>query len=141
MIVSLAWGLAAILVAIATLHLFWAAGGRLSAAAIAERDGRPLFAPRRLTTMFMALLFTLTAWVLLVRAGAILPPAIPALHRLIRWATWGIAIIFILRAVGEFHYVGFFKRARTTPFSRMDDRVYSPLALLLGIGCAIIAAS
>jgi hypothetical protein len=141
MIVSLAWCLATILLAIAALHLFWAAGLRPSGAVIPERDGQPVFAPRRPITMFMALLFTLSAWVLLVRSGAILPPAVPVLPRLIRWATWGIAMIFVLRAVGEFHYVGFFKRGRTTRFARMDDRVYSPLALLLGMGSALIAAS
>lgn len=44
-----------------------------------------------------------------------------------------ISAIFILRAIGEHKYVGFFKKVRQTPFGRLDTRYYSPLCLAIGI--------
>jgi hypothetical protein len=45
----------------------------------------------------------------------------------------------LLRAVGEFRYVGLFKRVRGTKFAVLDTFVYSPLCLLLGAGVALVA--
>lgn len=50
-----------------------------------------------------------------------------------RAGSWAIAIVFALRAVGDFRYVGFFKRARDTVFARHDTFVYSPLCLALAV--------
>jgi hypothetical protein len=41
--------------------------------------------------------------------------------------------------VGEFKYVGFFKRVRGTRFATLDTLVYSPLCLLLAAGVAWVA--
>ncbi|MEL6844116.1 MAG: DUF3995 domain-containing protein, partial [Bacteroidota bacterium] len=51
-----------------------------------------------------------------------------------QWAQWGlIAItgIFALRAIGEFKYVGLFKRIKGTAFAKNDSRIYTPLCLLI----------
>jgi hypothetical protein len=44
-----------------------------------------------------------------------------------------LACIFTLRAIGEFKYVGFFKRVKGTPFAKMDNLLFSPLCLLMAI--------
>lgn len=44
-----------------------------------------------------------------------------------------LACIFTLRAIGEFKYVGFFKRIKGTPFAKMDNLFFSPLCLLMAI--------
>ncbi len=54
------------------------------------------------------------------------------------YGLWAIAVIFILRAIGEFKYVGFFKKIRDTPFGQMDTNYYSPLCLLIGVLIIII---
>jgi len=49
---------------------------------------------------------------------------------------YGVSVItgiFLLRAIGEFRYVGFFKKIKTTPFGQRDTKYYSPLCLLIGI--------
>lgn len=46
---------------------------------------------------------------------------------------WIIAAMFLLRAIGEFWYVGFFKKVKNTPFGRLDTKYYSPLCLIIGI--------
>ena len=42
---------------------------------------------------------------------------------------WGVPSIFILRAIGEFNYVGLFKKVKGTPFSEMDTRYYTPFCV------------
>ena len=44
-----------------------------------------------------------------------------------------VGIVLLARAVGDFRYVGFFKRIHGTGFAIMDTRLYSPLCLLLGL--------
>jgi len=49
-----------------------------------------------------------------------------------------ISIIFLARAIGDFHYVGFTKRVRNTTFGMLDTKYYSPLCLFLGINGIVI---
>lgn len=51
---------------------------------------------------------------------------------------WVIPIIFILRAMGDFKYIGFFKQIKSTEFAHYDTIFYSPLCLTIAlIGCII----
>jgi len=45
---------------------------------------------------------------------------------------WTIPIIFILRAMGVFKYVGFFKKIKNTDFGKNDSKLFSPLCLAIG---------
>jgi hypothetical protein len=131
--------LATAFAALAALHVYWAAGGlRGVAAAIPETDGgRPLFRPGAALTLVVAGLLTLAGATLLVRVGigsSFVPRVVG------RYGAWGVAIALVTRAIGDLNYVGFFKRRRATRFARLDTRAYSPLALALGIGAAVIAA-
>jgi catechol 2,3-dioxygenase-like lactoylglutathione lyase family enzyme len=47
--------------------------------------------------------------------------------------------VFLLRAVGDFRLVGFFKRVRGTPFARWDTRLFSPLCVALGLASLWVA--
>ncbi|EGD05771.1 hypothetical protein B1M_04736, partial [Burkholderia sp. TJI49] len=47
-----------------------------------------------------------------------------------------LALIFAVRAVGDFRYVGFFKRIRGSRFARMDTLCYSPLCAALALSIA-----
>jgi len=124
---------------ISLLHIGWATGlgpGRWQA--IPERDGAPLFRPGPLATLGVAALLFLAALLVTQRAGlgrALLPPAI------VGPGCWAVAVALVARSIGEFRYVGFFKRVSDTPFARMDSRLYSPLALLLGLGAGLVAWS
>jgi len=54
-----------------------------------------------------------------------------------QWLTtyglWIIAGIFILRAIGDFNYVGFFKKIKHTKFGKSDTKYFSPLCLINGV--------
>ena len=52
---------------------------------------------------------------------------------IIKYGGWIIPIIFILRAIGEFKYVGFFKRIKQTEFGKLDTKFFSPLCLTIGL--------
>jgi uncharacterized protein DUF3995 len=135
---SLACIVALLFAALSAIHVYWATGGRWGAAdAVPEVDGRPLFRPGTVATLVVAGLLAVAATLLLQRAG--LAPAFgPRLLR--RAGLWVVAATLAGRAVGDFNYVGFFKRRRDTRFAHLDTRMYSPLALGLGLGTAIVAA-
>jgi hypothetical protein len=135
--VPLALSVSAVFTGLSGLHVYWAVGGHWGLnAAIPELDGQPLFQPGRGGTLIVALLLAVAATLVLERAAigpGIIPPAVT------RWGTWGVTAALIGRAIGEFRYIGFFKRQRGTPFARWDTRLYSPLALGLGVGTGLVA--
>lgn len=121
---------------LSALHLYWAAGGR-TGAALPERDGAPIFQPGIASTLVVAGLLALAGLLVLARAGqwpvALLP------HWMVTLGTPVVALVLIARAIGDFRYVGFFKTVRDTRFARLDTRVFSPIALLLGAATAVVA--
>ena len=52
---------------------------------------------------------------------------------IMKYGSWIIPIIFLLRAIGEFKYVGFFKSVKKTDFGKLDTKFFSPLCLIIGI--------
>ncbi len=65
--------------------------------------------------------------------------AAPGFSRFVRYGLWLTAVIFLLRAIGDFRYVGVFKRHRESSFAKLDTLLYSPLCLLLACLVAISA--
>ncbi len=124
----------ALLLAIAALHIFWALGGRLGhTVAVPERNGKPAFQPGPLATFAVAVVLVIAATLIAALRGWI---ALPLSLGLVRILVWLIALAFAVRAIGDFRYVGFFKRIRDTGFGRLDTRIYSPLCALLAIAVA-----
>lgn len=58
-------------------------------------------------------------------------------------ALLGFAVggVLVLRAVGEFKYVGFFKRVKGSKFATYDSWLFSPFCLLAGGAFLALAAS
>jgi hypothetical protein len=124
--------------ALSALHVYWAAGGRLgSVAALPERNGAPLFQPGLASTLAVAGLLAFAALLVLARAGHGPATALP--QWMVRFGAPVAAVVLLARAIGDFRYVGFFKRVRDTRFARLDTRIYSPAALLLGAATALVA--
>lgn len=116
---------------IAALHFYWALGGRAGlTAAIPSRDGQPLFNPSSLSTALVGLALLLAAITALDHIGAL---SLPVTDSLSYMGMWLLSGVFLMRAVGDFGYVGFFKRRKETLFAKLDTRFYSPLCLLLAL--------
>jgi Protein of unknown function (DUF3995) len=127
-----------ILIMLAGLHLYWAAGGKVGkAAAIPTASGRAVLKPRPFGTAIVAFMLLAMAAVLAVHTGRLTPLGFPYGHAVLQIAAWLIAALFALRAIGDFRHVGFFKPIRDSRFARLDTLAYSPLcaglALLIGV--------
>ena len=130
---------AIILMAVGSVHLYWAAGGiSLKDGAIPSRDGKPVFSPSAMMTASVAIGLFAFAFLLLVATGVI-PTPVPA--TLLRAAAGCLAVVFALRAVGDTRYVGFFKHVKGSPFAKRDTFIYSPLCVLLAVLIGIVAVA
>jgi len=121
-----------ILLAISGIHFFWAFGGHWGADAVipTNTEGKTMLKPDIFATLVVA--FGIFAMALLhLEKVQSLGLTIPA------WInTYGLKIIagiFLIRAIGEFRYVGFFKKIKETKFATLDTKYYSPLCLILSI--------
>jgi hypothetical protein len=136
---------AAVLMIAALWHFYWALGGHSSRGRAVPQlsDGRPLFFPGRLSTFAVATCLTAFAALFLLEARHGIAPA-ASLPVEADWNTVAVAavsLVVLARAIGEFKYVGFFKRQYGTPFAAADTRFYSPLCLALGIAGIASAAT
>lgn len=124
---------------LAIIHFYWALGGQwaLKKAVPVNHQGEPLFKPGKLDCvivgiglLFCGILYlSLTDWIELV---------FPFWFK--NSVLWIIPIAFTLRALGDFNYVGFFKKVKSSEFATMDTKFYSPLCLLMGAIGFLLAA-
>lgn len=125
------WVLGGVLLVLAALHFYWAAGGGWGIDATIPRrggaDGGRLFRPGRIGAGVVGALLLVAAASAAMEFG-LKPPVLRVM-----------AVGFAARAVGEFRYVGFFKRVRDTKFADYDTRLFSPLCLAMS-GLAWVAA-
>ncbi|MGH9943704.1 MAG: DUF3995 domain-containing protein [Pyrinomonadaceae bacterium] len=125
MLVALTFG------GLSLFHVYWALGGRFGSGVTVPTVGNSrAFHPSPLGTVLVATGLLLAMLTVLGRLG-LLGEVIP--RWVFRWGTGGIALIFFLRAVGEFRLVGFFKRASDTSFAYWDTWLFSPLCLSIAV--------
>lgn len=116
--------LAGILCSLAAFHFYWAAGGQWgNQATIPHAGGKPLIHPGAGAAIAIAVLLLIGA------TGAV-----------VQFDPWlktqflrAMALVFALRALGDFHYIGFFKQSNDSLFAYWDTRLFSPLCVLLAI--------
>jgi hypothetical protein len=125
--------LSAVILLIAALwHLYWVLGG--TAGMMRSIPQRDTGEPSRPATLLVAVLISALSGFYAFEGvrGLTSQPGQP-LH-----APWDALVLgliglgFVLRAVGDFNYIGFFKRRRSTAFAHSDNLYYSPLCLVLG---------
>ena len=137
MLTVIAVSLIVIFAFLATVHVYWAFGGRLAkVAAIPEVRGAPSFVPGRMATLLVACCLFACAALIGAAAGFIDAP-FPAM--VIQWCCFGLALVMLLRAIGDFRLVGFFKTVRGSRFAWLDSALYSPLCLTLAVGVFFVA--
>lgn len=130
--------IATVLASLSALHLYWAFGGRWGhAAALPERSGELVFRPGAMATLLVAALLAAASLLVLGRVG--LGPA-ARLRSLTHVGAWIIAAVFLLRGLGDFRLIGVFRSVRDTRFAWWDRHLYTPLAIVLGLGTGIVAA-
>ncbi|MBW5447651.1 DUF3995 domain-containing protein [Cohnella sp. CFH 77786] len=133
MVNVISWIVGAILFLISGIHLYWMAGGRKGAlAAIPSAGSEPVFLPTKIATGIVAGALALSGWFVLELGEAIERLLFP--DWLLTYGGWTLAGVFLIRTVGDFRWVGFFKKRKGTLFAKWDTVLYSPLCLFLGLG-------
>jgi hypothetical protein len=125
-----------ILLFISALHFYWAVGGKWGiAVAVPSSEGKKIFNPNRFACLIVAVGLSGMAYLFIVNLFNIVS-FLPI--RVQNYGIIGIGLIFLIRAVGDFRYVGFSKTIRNTAFAQLDTWYYSPLCLLLSVNSWIV---
>lgn len=118
-------------------HVYWLFGGTWGTQSVFPtklNEATTIKIPK-FATLIVALGLATMAYLYLIKSGL-------AVNHLPSWITryayWIIPCLFILRAIGEFNYVGLFKKVKETKFGKADTRIFSPLCLFIGIAGLLI---
>ncbi len=119
------------------IHLYWAVGGKwgIDRALPTTVSGTRILEPGFWGTIFICIGLGIFAWYYLQISGALW---IAWPKWLMIFTGWFIPGIFLLRVLGDFKFIGIFKKVKATPFARMDTIFYIPLCLLITILGVII---
>ena len=118
-----------IFLSLSLLHVYWAAGGKWAATQVLpQMEGeRKVFVPGAGMTLVVA-------------AGLLFFSALNAVNLyydrsqpVFRYGLLAVGLIFAVRVVGDFKYIGVTKSVRDTTFARNDNRIFIPLCLYLAL--------
>lgn len=121
-----------IFISISFLHLYWAVGGRWAIDSVVptNEQGQRMLKTGVTSCLVVAIGLLIFATYYLTQTGVIqveLPRIISNV------GGWIISSIFLLRAIGDFKYVGFTKKIRNTTFARLDTAYFAKLCLLIAV--------
>ncbi|MGO5006893.1 DUF3995 domain-containing protein [Bacillus wiedmannii] len=120
-----------ILFLVSFLHVYWAFGGKWATnSVIPTKSGEKAFIPGVGMTLFIALLLSMAAMILLQQTNVI---HFEVPNIIVQLGSWICMIVFFIRVIGDFHYFGIFKRKKDTRFAKMDTVLYIPLCAFLSL--------
>ena len=124
---------ASIMLLVSLIHFYWALGGRWGAAAVIPQINpeKRVFMPSPLATVIVAIPFLLISLIFAQAAGLFHFQLVTIYQSELLLF---LVAVFAIRALGDFKYVGFFKKILNTQFARNDTKYFTPL-------CAFIALS
>jgi len=133
-----------IFLSLSAIHVYWAFGGTALIEnaipvdnEIPEANGKPTFQPGKAITLLVAAGLAVLALLVAILAW---PPVLNIDYlSYAAYAGWAASLIFAARAIGDFKYVGFFKRITDTNFARLDTKYYAPLCVALSISLGMLA--
>jgi hypothetical protein len=124
--------LSSIFIILGAIHFNWVIGGKFGfeASLPTKENGERVLNPKKYDSAIVGLGLSAFGVFYLITSGLVnyhLPDWI------LNYGGWVIPVIFLLRGVGEFKYVGIFKSVKETNFGKLDTKVYSPLCLAIGV--------
>ncbi|MCW5517881.1 DUF3995 domain-containing protein [Muriicola sp. Z0-33] len=124
--------LSLVLVGLGMIHFNWVVGGKFGFAAAlpTNENGERVLNPRKIDSALVGIVLTAFGIFYVIKSGLFeyhLPEWI------MKYGSWIIPILFLLRAVGDFKYIGFSKSVKKTRFGILDTKLFSPLCLTIGI--------
>lgn len=126
-----------IFLVISLFHFYWGFGGRFGSGAVipTKNDTDMTFKPGKIATILVAFVFLAVALFPLIESKWI---NIQLPEILINYGYWFLGAVLILRSIGEFKYVGLFKKVKHTAFAKNDTKYYTPLCISLVIIITLI---
>lgn len=117
--------------AIALIHFYWLFGGEkwIDKALPTDENGKRVLNPGKFEIVIVTLGLLLFAFYYLLKME-LFEIEIPKL--ITEYSGWVISIIFIIRAIGDFKYVGFFKNIKKTEFAKFDTKYFTFISLIIG---------
>ena len=117
---------------LAVIHFYWAFGGQwgFDYAIPTNEQGVQVLNPKTIESIIVGLALLLFGIFYLLTLD-FLKYSFP--DRLQNIAFWTIPIIFTLRTIGDFKYIGFFKQIKTTEFANLDTLFYLPLSVTISL--------
>jgi len=124
--------LSIIFIVLGLIHFNWVIGGTYGFAASlpTKENGERFLNPRKIDSAIVGIGLTAFSLFYLFKSSLIsyqLPEWI------LTYGGWIIPAVFMLRAIGDFKYVGVFKSIKTTDFGKLDTKLFSPLCLIIAI--------
>lgn len=109
------------------IHIYWAFGGKWGTEGVLPtKDGVKQLNPASAGTIVVAAGLALFAFL----SGADLVAY--------KWVYLVISILFGLRTIGDFRYVGLFKIVKDSVFARKDTMIFIPLCIYLAVSNAFL---
>ncbi|PKH52019.1 DUF3995 domain-containing protein [Tenacibaculum sp. Bg11-29] len=138
MVYFLGWIAFFILIFLSVIHFLWSAGVKWGYKAVlpTDEENNLKLKPSKIITIIVAFLLAFAAILYAVKAKIVTVHFVP--NSIINTGLYIIGIVFFLRAIGDFKYVGFFKKTKGTLFAKNDTKYFSPLCLFLSIISVVI---
>ncbi len=116
---------------ISGIHFYWVFGGKWGLESVfPEIKNKPKLKPSKFMTVAVAILFFVIGLLIL---NATTYYSIEFINKHQSKVILLIAIIFGIRAIGEFKYLGLFKKEKTSLFAINDTKYYTPLCIWISI--------
>ena len=119
-------------IVLSVIHFYWAFNGEkgINIALPTNENGKRVLNLKKIEIFIIGigLLFFALYYFLRTRLLEIEFPEL-----IIEYSGWVISSIFIVRAIGDFKYVGFFKKIKNTEFGKFDTKYFSCISLLIGL--------
>ena len=125
--------------ALASIHFYWALGGRwgINEVVPVNTKGEKILNTSALASVMVETILLFFAIYYLNKLFTLI--VFPDVTQ--QSIGWFIPSIFLARAIGDFNYVGFFKRIRHSTFEKLDTRYFSTLCLLISFLGIVIVTS
>jgi Protein of unknown function (DUF3995) len=123
--------LATVFFILSAIHIYWGFGGRVAMADAfpTKEDGTSLAKVPGIMASFVVAVGLFFFGLFYLLKGKLLSNVLPCYIN--EYGYWVIGFMFSLRALGDFKYVGLFKKIKATPFGIKDTNIYTPLCIFI----------
>ena len=121
-----------IFITLGGFHFYWIFGGvwGLEKVIPSKKNKASTLTIPKFATLLVGLVLVLFGLMYLIKLELI---NVQVPNWVTNYGFWIIPSIFILRAIGDFNYVGFFKKIKHTEFAKVDSKIFSPFCIIIGI--------